>query len=458
MVMSVNDSLVKKAYTKVNYTPEQIEHLKKCMDPVDGPMYFMKNFMRIQHPVKGSIQFDPYPYQEELIDCYHNNIYAIALLSRQLGKCVTKDTEIETRHGGTYEIISMGDFHDRQQNDVTESFDDDNGKFKERFKVYDTEVFTSTGWETVTYSSKTVEYDVWEIVTDRGRKLSGADNHIIIGDDGSQIFIKDSLDRKIVTENGIETVITVDKKSQKECMYDLSVSSNEHTYYTNGILSHNTTVAAGYLLWFAMFNSDKYVLVAAHKYSGAAEIMDRVRFAYEDLPDFIRAGVRSYNVKSIEFDNGSKIEAETTTKNTGRGKSISLIYLDEFAFVDPPSMAEDLWTSLSPTLSTGGKCLITSTPNGAENTFAKIWFDANNNVDDYGNEKDVGLNGFRPYFATWRAHPDRDEKWADIERGKIGDGKFLQEHECLGAKSLVTLQDENGVIFDITVGELYKKL
>jgi hypothetical protein len=190
-----------------------------------------------------------------------------------------------------------------------------------------------------------------------------------------------------------------------------------------------TTVAAGYLLWYAMFVDDATILIASNKYDGAQEIMHRVRYAYESIPDHIRAGVKSYNKRSIDFDNGSRIVATTTTANTGRGMSLSLVYLDEFAFVEP-NIAKEFWTSLSPTLSTGGKCIITSTPNTDEDQFADIWFGANKLVDANGNETEIGVNGFRPYIATWSAHPDRDQSWADSELAALGEDRFLREHEC----------------------------
>ena len=155
-----------------------------------------------------------------------------------------------------------------------------------------------------------------------------------------------------------------------------------------------STCAAGYLLWYAMFNPDSTILIAAHKYSGAQEIMQRIRFAYETLPNFIRAGVTAYNKGSMEFDNGSRIIAQATTDNTGRGLSLTLVYLDEFAFV-PPRIAQEFWTSLSPTLSTGGKCMITSTPNQDNDQFAQIWRQAEKTMDEYGNNQDVGINGFK---------------------------------------------------------------
>jgi hypothetical protein len=191
-----------------------------------------------------------------------------------------------------------------------------------------------------------------------------------------------------------------------------------------------STCAAGYLLWYAMFVPDSTILIAAHKYTGSQEIMQRVRFMYENLPEWIKAGATSYNKGSIDFDNGSRIVSATTTENTGRGMSITLVYLDEFAFV-PPRIAKEFWTALSPTLATGGKCIITSTPNQDNDQFAQIWNEANKKTDAFGNESNVGKNGFASISYIWSDHPDRDEAWGDTERSKIGEERFLREHECI---------------------------
>ena len=190
-----------------------------------------------------------------------------------------------------------------------------------------------------------------------------------------------------------------------------------------------TTTAAGYLLWYAMFVPDATVLVAAHKFTGAQEIMSRIRYAYELCADHIRCGVKSYNKQSIEFDNGSRIIAQTTTETTGRGLSLSLLYADEFAFVEP-NIAVEFWTSISPTLATGGKAIITSTPNSDEDQFAQIWKEANHKFDEFGNEQPLGRNGFFPFRAYWNEHPDRDENWANEERSRIGEERFRREHDC----------------------------
>ena len=190
-----------------------------------------------------------------------------------------------------------------------------------------------------------------------------------------------------------------------------------------------STTAAGYLLWYAMFVPDSTILVAAHKYLGAQEIMQRVRYAYENCPDFIRAGVTSYNKGSLDFENGSRIVSQTTTENTGRGMSISLLYCDEFAFVRP-TIASEFWTSITPTLATGGKCIITSTPNSDEDQFAQIWRGANKTIDINGNETELGINGFKAFRSKWEEHPDRDEAWAAQMRAQLGEERFRREMEC----------------------------
>jgi hypothetical protein len=170
-------------------------------------------------------------------------------------------------------------------------------------------------------------------------------------------------------------------------------------------------------------------LIAAHKYTGSQEIMQRIRYAYELCPNHIRAGVTSYNKGNLDFENGSRIVSTTTTENTGRGMSISLLYCDEFAFVRP-TIAKEFWTSISPTLATGGKAIITSTPNSDEDQFAYLWKGANKCEDEFGNPTTLGINGFRAYRSYWNEHPDRDEKWASEQRAQLGEDRFRREMGC----------------------------
>ena len=229
--------------------------------------------------------------------------------------------------------------------------------------------------------------------------------------------------------------------------YDIIRGFHEHRncIVLTGRQLGKTTTAAAYLLWYAMFNDDKTILIAANVFRQALEIMERIRTMYESCPDHIRAGVVSYNKSSIKFDNGSRIVAQATTPNTGRGMSISLLYVDEMSFAGA-KMIEDMWTSLSPTLATGGKAIITSTPKSDVDMFAKLWQGANNNTDEFGNPDPIcvngeGKNGYFPVLVTWDKHPDRDQKWADEEEAKIGKAKFAQEHCCQFVTSDETLID-----------------
>ena len=215
--------------------------------------------------------------------------------------------------------------------------------------------------------------------------------------------------------------------------YQKRLISTYHNYrYSISLMPRQTgksTSAAGYLLWYAMFVPDSTILIAAHKFTGSQEIMQRIRYAYELCPNHIRAGAVTYNKGSIDFDNGSRIVSSTTTENTGRGLSISLLYCDEFAFVRP-TIGREFWTSISPTLATGGKCIITSTPNSDEDQFALLWKGANKCIDEYGNATEVGINGFRAFRSYWNEHPERDESWAAQQRAQLGDERFRREMDC----------------------------
>lgn len=212
--------------------------------------------------------------------------------------------------------------------------------------------------------------------------------------------------------------------------YQKKLINTYHTYrFSISLMPRQTgksTSAAGYLLWYAMFVPDSTILIAAHKYTGAGEIMTRVRYAYELCPDHIRAGCTSYNKGNIDFENGSRIVSAATTETTGRGMSLSLLYADEFAFVRP-TWAREFWTSISPTLATGGKAIITSTPNSDEDQFALLWKGANKCTDEFGNTTELGVNGFKAFRSYWHEHPDRDQTWADEQRAQLGDDRFRRE-------------------------------
>ena len=176
-----------------------------------------------------------------------------------------------------------------------------------------------------------------------------------------------------------------------------------------------TQTVSMFLLWHAMFTPDQTILIASKSNDHAMEIQDRIKFAYEELPHWLKAGCKFYNRHEIVFDNGSRIISQATTEKTGRGYAISKLYLDELAFINP-RIQEDMWASLAPTLSTGGSAIISSTPNGDTELFAQLWRGAN-----------TQQNSFFPLFFPWDRHPERDESYLKEMRGQLGEKKFRQE-------------------------------
>jgi len=216
---------------------------------------------------------------------------------------------------------------------------------------------------------------------------------------------------------------------------DMMNAFQENRY--NIILSARQTgksiTSAIYLLWFAIFHFDKNILIASNKNKNAMEMIRRIRYAYENLPVWLKPGVTDdgWNKHSVSFDNDSKIDSTATSDDSGRGEALSLLFLDEFAFVKP-GIQDEFWTSILPTLSTGGSCIMSSTPNGDSDLFATLWRAANVNKgmsfeDEDGNVENLT---FTPMHIKWDAPPGRDDKFQLQQIALIGEQKWKQEYEC----------------------------
>jgi len=211
-----------------------------------------------------------------------------------------------------------------------------------------------------------------------------------------------------------------------------------------------TQTISMYLLWYAMFHSDKTIVIASKNNGHAMEIMDRIRFAYEELPNWLKAGCKYYNKHNIEFDNGSRIKSEATTEKTGRGLAVSKLYLDELAFVSH-KIQTTMWRSLAPTLATGGEAIISSTPNGDTDLFSTLWRGANLNkgAEHAPDAKEIiktenGMNAanlFVPLFFPWNLHPERGEQYLKDMIGELGPIGFRQEVLCEFISSQAMLID-----------------
>ena len=157
--------------------------------------------------------------------------------------------------------------------------------------------------------------------------------------------------------------------------------------------------SVAYLLWYALFHTEKTIAILANKGATAREMLGRVTLMLENLPFFLQPGTKALNKGSIEFSNNSRILAAATSGSSIRGLSVSLLYLDEFAFVDK---ASEFYTSTYPVISSGTntKVIITSTANGIGNMFYNLWQGA-----------EQGVNDYKPFRVDWWDVPGRDEHW-----------------------------------------------
>lgn len=572
--MKSSSEFIKKAHALCSYSPTELRELDRC---TYDPIYFIENYVKIQHPKRGSVPFVLYDYQKDIVNAMMNNNWVICKIFRQAGKCVSANTQITISNdpiGLTARETTFTELEKFYCFDSCSIVDDVEYKLKfiKQKHVNSFYVLAPSGFVKVKRILKTVPYVPYTITFTNGNKLTCADKHILIDIDNNEVFAKDLKEHDcIITHNGMTCVASIEiDVNDLQNMFDLELESKEHVYFTNGILSHNTAIIAAFLLWEASFYEDKLILVASNKNKNAMEIVNRITYAYENLPHWIKPGITSITKHSIDFDNDSRILSQATTADTGRGlacitgasrirlkteegvirstsinmllkefifcnttphheqqlvyntfgyeietphgwcpfhgltrsffptinitfddsstiecsynhriknytgwliaedikigdvvigkhgftltvtqiqfhsepqfvydiyhvlnadssycanntihHNCSRVFLDELAFV-PKRIQDEMWTSLAPTLSTGGACSIVSTPNGDQELFATLWTGA-----------EFDTNGFFPITAPWDAHPDRDETFKKMMINKIGEEKWLQEYETV---------------------------
>lgn len=254
--------------------------------------------------------------------------------------------------------------------------DDVNKKILNSLSISNIKVLTDTGYHPISHIHITQPYTHYEIVT-QNFKMECADNHIIFDNGNYPIFTKDVLvGSRIQTINGPEIVVSIKRKNRKSSMFDITVDHEDHRFYTNGILSHNTVCSSITILHYALFNNNKNILVTANKLDTSIEILDKIREVYQRLPFFLQQGIINWNQKFITFENKSRIKGFATTKTSSIGQAADFLYLDEFAHI-PENIADKFYKSVFPTVSNidNSRIIITSTPNGF-NLFHKLLTDA----------------------------------------------------------------------------------
>ena len=178
-----------------------------------------------------------------------------------------------------------------------------------------------------------------------------------------------------------------------------------------------STLSAGYSLWMMLFNKDKNILCIATKQETAKNMVTKVKFMYENLPSWLKIDASENNKLNLRLKNGSQIKATSAASDAGRSEAVSLLIIDEAAFIENIG---EIWASAQQTLATGGGCIAISTPYGTGNWFHQTWIRAEEKAND-----------FLPIRLPWFVHPERDQAWRDRQDELLGDPRMAaQECDC----------------------------
>jgi hypothetical protein len=178
-----------------------------------------------------------------------------------------------------------------------------------------------------------------------------------------------------------------------------------------------STLSAGYSLWLMLFHKDKNVLCIATKQETAKNMVTKVKFMYENLPSWLKVTADENNKLTLRLNNGSQIKAVSAAGDAGRSEAVSLLLIDEAAFIEG---IDTIWASAQQTLATGGGAIVLSTPYGTGNWFHQTWVKA-----------EAQQNDFLPIKLPWFVHPERNEAWRKKQDELLGDPRLAsQECDC----------------------------
>jgi hypothetical protein len=220
----------------------------------------------------------------------------------------------------------------------------------------------------------------------------------------------------VMTDEGIRQIKLRDYQIQILNQYQF----HRKNVFVSPRQSGKTITSSIFLLWYLLFNYEKNAMIMANIGDTAAELMDKIKVIMKGLPFFLKPGLIVYNVMTMKYDNGCRIMAKTTTKTSSIGYTIHMLYMDEFAHINP-NFINQFFKSVYPTISSSqiARVIITSTPNGMN----KFWELYKGAID--------GENEFNPIRVEWWQIPNRDEEWKKKEIAALGSEEdFNQEYGC----------------------------
>lgn len=321
---------------------------------------------------------------------------------------------------------------------------------------YNIKILSDTGFEPLTHILNTKPFFIYNLVLENGYTIKCADKHILFNKDYNTVFVKNvKIGDYIQTDDGAQKVVNIFSDNTEIGMSDLSVGSNNHRFYSNGILSHNSVTTAIFCLWSIIFHNDKMALLLSKSGPAGRDLLAKIKDMYRYLPFYLKPGVLKWNLSEIAFDNNSSMSTEAFSPTAGLGKTINFLVLDEFAWC-PPNDVELFYNNIIPTITTdtNANICIISTQNGF-NLFYKLFT---------GSIK--GENIYKSMVVHWWDVPNwdsqnncwvpRDEKWKAEMVGVLGSEQnfeyqygteFLISDNCIVSREVMADIMENAKMF-----------
>ena len=146
-----------------------------------------------------------------------------------------------------------------------------------------------------------------------------------------------------------------------------------------------TTVTAAWIskkLQTAKKNEPERVLLIANKKDTAVEMANKVRHFLEQWPEWMNVGFSPDKNSESRFklNNGCEVKAVATSADALRGYTPTILVFDEAAYIEA---GEDFWAASMASLSTGGKIILVSTPNGYDPIYYGVYDQAIRGINDF---------------------------------------------------------------------------
>jgi hypothetical protein len=185
-----------------------------------------------------------------------------------------------------------------------------------------------------------------------------------------------------------------------------------------------TEIVAAFVLWLILFHPHQTIMCLATKAETAKGYIKKIRTAIKKIPSWLLiADVVTDNKTSIELANGSVVKSSTKAADAGRSDALSLLVVDEAAHIKG---FDEVWTGLRPTISTGGRIIMLSTPLGVGNVFEKTYSDATKRN-----------NNFNSICTMWYEHPEHiSDLEVDPNTGRHTSAWFREETKGMGAREI----------------------